>query len=237
MTPTAATNSMSSSCSLAAAPRHPAKDAPFFFESSLMSLSPTSLVCWRAQIFISIIQPYFLAGMFPLMVLYFFVQKFYRASYIEMQRIDATTRSPIYAHFSETLTGVETLRAYGFQERFAMSNEAKIDYNHRSARLPGAMWTFLGSCGAVVVWRALSAGAQPAIAPHHALGVCINRALNSGCSGPAFAAPQRRFCQAAPALEICISKSISQVQRVSLPKCQRLCCAGHTSRCAWRTSG
>jgi len=202
-----------------------------------MSLSPTSLVCWRAQIFISIIQPYFLAGMFPLMVLYFFVQKFYRASYIEMQRIDATTRSPIYAHFSETLTGVETLRAYGFQERFAMSNEAKIDYNHRSARLPGAMWTFLGSCGAVVVWRALSAGAQPAIAPHHALGVCINRALNSGCSGPAFAAPQRRFCQAAPALEICISKSISQVQRVSLPKCQRLCCAGHTSRCAWRTSG
>lgn len=48
-----------------------------------------------------------------------------------MQRIDATTRSPIYAHFSETLTGVETLRAYGFEERFALANEKKIDYNHK----------------------------------------------------------------------------------------------------------
>jgi ATP-binding cassette, subfamily C (CFTR/MRP), member 1 len=83
------------------------------------------------QIFISIIQPYFLAGMVPLMGVYFIIQKFYRASYIEMQRIDATTRSPIYAHFSETLTGVETLRAYGFEERFALSNEHKVDYNHR----------------------------------------------------------------------------------------------------------
>jgi ABC transporter transmembrane region len=69
--------------------------------------------------------------MVPLMGVYFVIQKFYRASYIEMQRIDATTRSPIYAHFSETLTGVETLRAYGFEERFALSNERKVDYNHR----------------------------------------------------------------------------------------------------------
>lgn len=67
------------------------------------------------------------------MGVYFVIQKFYRASYIEMQRIDATTRSPIYAHFSETLTGVETLRAYGFEERFALSNERKVDYNHRCA--------------------------------------------------------------------------------------------------------
>ena len=38
-------------------------------------------------------------------------QRYYRASYIEMQRIDATTRSPIYAHFSETLNGVSTAAA------------------------------------------------------------------------------------------------------------------------------
>lgn len=48
-----------------------------------------------------------------------------------MQRVDATTRSPIYTHFSETLAGVETLRAYGFETRFAMENEAKVDYNHK----------------------------------------------------------------------------------------------------------
>ena len=113
-------------------------------------------------IFNSTIQPYFLAGAVPLMVVYYFVQKvmgdtahsravvtlpcrhvghhaqgtlrllqFYRRSYIELQRVDATTRSPIYTHFSETLAGVETLRAYGFETRFALENESKVDYNHR----------------------------------------------------------------------------------------------------------
>ena len=48
-----------------------------------------------------------------------------------MQRVDATTRSPIYTHFSETLGGVETLRAYGLEERFTLTNDAKVDFNHR----------------------------------------------------------------------------------------------------------
>ena len=56
--------------------------------------------------------------------------QFYRCSYIELQRVDATTRSPIYTHFSETLAGVETLRAYGYESRFSIMNEAKVDYNH-----------------------------------------------------------------------------------------------------------
>jgi len=57
--------------------------------------------------------------------------QFYRRSYIEMQRVDATTRSPIYTNFSETLAGVETLRAFGYEQRFATINEDKVDYNHR----------------------------------------------------------------------------------------------------------
>jgi CRISPR/Cas system Type II protein with McrA/HNH and RuvC-like nuclease domain len=48
-----------------------------------------------------------------------------------MQRVDATTRSPIYTNFSETLAGVETLRAFGYERRFALINEDKVDYNHR----------------------------------------------------------------------------------------------------------
>ena len=59
--------------------------------------------------------------------------QFYRRSYIEMQRVDATTRSPIYTNFSETLAGVETLRAFGYEGRFATINEDKVDYNHRCA--------------------------------------------------------------------------------------------------------
>jgi len=107
-------------------------DMDYLLPQSVTELGNCIMQLLSTLIFISIIQPYFLAGMIPLMCLYFFVQKYYRASYIELQRIDATTRSPIYAHFGETLTGVETLRAYGFQDRFALANEKKIDYNHRA---------------------------------------------------------------------------------------------------------
>ena len=44
-----------------------------------------------------------------------------RRSNIELQRLDAVSRSPIYAHFSETLSGVETIRAYRLADSFALS--------------------------------------------------------------------------------------------------------------------
>lgn len=59
------------------------------------------------------------------------VCRYYRRSYVELQRNDATTRSPVYAHFSETLTGVETVRAYGLQKKFTTKSDDQIDFNHR----------------------------------------------------------------------------------------------------------
>lgn len=47
--------------------------------------------------------------------------QYYRRSNIELQRLDAVSRSPIYAHFSETLSGVETIRAYRMAEYFALT--------------------------------------------------------------------------------------------------------------------
>ena len=73
--------------------------------------------------------------MVPLMVVYYFLQKYYRRTYVELQRCDATSRSPVYAHFSESLTGVETIRAFGYQQRFADKSDSQIDYNHRQAQL------------------------------------------------------------------------------------------------------
>lgn len=107
-------------------------DMDYLLPQSVTEFGNCLMQLLSTLIFISIIQPYFLAGMIPLMGIYFFIQRYYRKSYINLQRIDATTRSPIYAHFSETLTGVDTLRAYGYQERFAASNETKVDHNHRA---------------------------------------------------------------------------------------------------------
>jgi ABC-type multidrug transport system fused ATPase/permease subunit len=41
-------------------------------------------------------------------------------------------RSPLYSHFSETLTGLSSIRAYGEQASFIAVNEQKLDNNNRA---------------------------------------------------------------------------------------------------------
>ena len=46
-----------------------------------------------------------------------------------MKRLESVTRSPIYSHFGETISGAPTIRAYGVADRFIQENERKIDVN------------------------------------------------------------------------------------------------------------
>jgi ABC-type multidrug transport system fused ATPase/permease subunit len=45
----------------------------------------------------------------------------------EFKRLNSVSRSPIYSHFSETLVGVSTIRAYGAQERFMREMLYRLD--------------------------------------------------------------------------------------------------------------
>jgi len=53
----------------------------------------------------------------PLSVMYYGVSLFYRRSSVETKRLDSLMRSALYASYSETLTGLATVRAYGEQVR------------------------------------------------------------------------------------------------------------------------
>ena len=44
----------------------------------------------------------------------------------------SVTLSPIYAHFSETLTGLATIRAFRDEERFKQENEHRLEINQRA---------------------------------------------------------------------------------------------------------
>ncbi|KAH3665603.1 hypothetical protein OGAPHI_003791 [Ogataea philodendri] len=65
----------------------------------------------------------------PLAVLYRFYQLYYLATSRELRRLDSVSKSPIFAHFQETLSGVATVRAYDQLDRFLFLNQHKMDQN------------------------------------------------------------------------------------------------------------
>lgn len=57
------------------------------------------------------------------------VDSYYLATSRELKRLDAVSRSPIFAWFSESLAGVSTIRAFNQQNVFITKNERRIDRN------------------------------------------------------------------------------------------------------------
>ncbi len=81
---------------------------------------------------ISAATPGFIALIIPLGFVYLYIQRYYLRTSRELKRLDSVTRSPIYAHFQESLGGITTIRAYRQQKRFALENEWRVDANLRA---------------------------------------------------------------------------------------------------------
>ena len=76
--------------------------------------------------------PVFVALIIPLSAVYLYIQRYYLRTSRELKRLDSISRSPIYAHFQESLGGITTIRAYRQQQRFALENEWRVDANLRA---------------------------------------------------------------------------------------------------------
>lgn len=64
-------------------------------------------------------------------VLYHGISVYYRATSREVKRLDSTLRSVLYAFFSESLTGMGTLKAYNRAEHAIQVNQQKLDLSNR----------------------------------------------------------------------------------------------------------
>ena len=84
------------------------------------------------MILIAVSTPAFIALIIPLAAVYYWIQRYYLRTSRELKRLDSVSRSPIYAHFQESLGGINTIRAYRQQARFAMENEWRVDANLRA---------------------------------------------------------------------------------------------------------
>ncbi|KAL8900190.1 MAG: hypothetical protein Q9192_001194 [Flavoplaca navasiana] len=83
-------------------------------------------------VLIAVSTPAFVALILPLGGVYLYIQRYYLRTSRELKRLDSISRSPIYAHFQESLGGMTTIRAYRQQQRFALENEWRVDENLRA---------------------------------------------------------------------------------------------------------
>ncbi|SJX61514.1 related to ATP-binding cassette transporter protein [Sporisorium reilianum f. sp. reilianum] len=83
-------------------------------------------------VLIAILTPYFLIPVAVILVLYFWIAAYYRSTARELRRIDAGLRSSMHEHFSESLHGLVTIRAFGHVDAFVAENCRRIDTQNRA---------------------------------------------------------------------------------------------------------
>uniref|UniRef100_A0A672Q8Q0 ABC-type glutathione-S-conjugate transporter n=1 Tax=Sinocyclocheilus grahami TaxID=75366 RepID=A0A672Q8Q0_SINGR len=89
-----------------------------FLGTFFASLSTMIVIIFSTPIFALVIG--------PLALIYFFVQRFYVATSRQLKRLESVSRSPIYSHFSETITGTSVIRAYGRNTAFVLLSDMKV---------------------------------------------------------------------------------------------------------------
>merc|ERR1719491_2401373 len=60
----------------------------------------------------------FIIPLIPLSIVYYFIQKWFRKTSTELQRVTSIANSPIFTEFSQTLSGTSSIRAFGAQNSF-----------------------------------------------------------------------------------------------------------------------
>ncbi|ORX98599.1 P-loop containing nucleoside triphosphate hydrolase protein [Basidiobolus meristosporus CBS 931.73] len=86
-------------------------------------------------VFCIIASPYFVLIIVPLAYGYYILGEFFLVSNRELKRLDSAVRSPMYAHFGETLEGLATIRAYGDADRFAIQAATFLDRSLQTSYL------------------------------------------------------------------------------------------------------
>jgi len=89
----------------------------------LNCIAATIIIATTAK-WISIIIP-------PGCVIVWFIQKFYLRTSRQLRFLDLESKSPLYTHFSETLGGLASIRAYGWTRSFSQRNLEVLDASQR----------------------------------------------------------------------------------------------------------
>ncbi|XP_025268777.1 ATP-binding cassette sub-family C member Sur isoform X2 [Camponotus floridanus] len=151
--------------------------------TSIQRLTSFVLLCGSAMIVNVIISPWFLIAAVPTSCAYYVLQRFYRRSARQLQRLDGSTRGPVAAHFSETLSGLPTLRAFKQESRFMKETMRRLDINTNAFLILNTSSRWLGIAldylGAIIVITAIFAALLSAqLYPNRVTPALVGLAIN-----------------------------------------------------------
>eukprot|EP01038_Epipyxis_sp_PR26KG_P011896 gene11896-15916_t len=99
---------------------------------TLFDFLQSSIFCLAAVVLVCVSIPWLILIVPPLGIMFYYLRNRYICSTREIKRLEAITRSPIYADFSATLDGLVTLRAYKLEKKVSKLFQAQLDINGRT---------------------------------------------------------------------------------------------------------
>ena len=69
----------------------------------------------------------FIIVIIPVSIFFYFIQTFYVTTSRQLKRLESVSRSPIYSHFGETISGASTIRAFRREKEFMLQSQNKVD--------------------------------------------------------------------------------------------------------------
>jgi len=72
------------------------------------------------------VTPIFLAPLVPIITGFILLQIFFSRTRRQVKRLESIAKSPIFSHFTETISGVSSIRAFGQTERFCQESERRV---------------------------------------------------------------------------------------------------------------
>lgn len=75
--------------------------------------------------------PWIVLAYTPIVVLFVLLKRYFEKSSREIKRLEGVSRSPVFASFNETLSGMHTIRGYGRQGTFISAHRRAVDRNTR----------------------------------------------------------------------------------------------------------
>ncbi|CAI5450082.1 unnamed protein product [Caenorhabditis angaria] len=157
----------------------------------MMPLNFRYLIMCALQVFFTLLviiisTPLFAIVIVPLGIVYLFFLRFYVPTARQLRRLESVHRSPIYSHFSETIQGAASIRAYNKVTQFCDQSGDKVDtfIRCRYTSLVANRWLavrleFVGNC--IIFFAALFAVLSKEfgwITQAGIIGVSISYALN-----------------------------------------------------------